>query len=382
MSARSAIAPFLAMEVARDASARAAAGRDVVRFDVGQPAYGAPASALAAAERAMRAEPLGYSEALGRWALREGISAWYARRHGVEVDPGRIIITQGASGAFQLAFLSLFDDGDRVAMASPGYPPYRHILTALGFRAAIAEVGLEDRFQLSPRLLDALAEKEPLAGALVASPANPTGTMLSPHGLAALIAAAKRRGLPLIHDEIYHGLVHEDAPGETTALALDPEAIVVNSFSKYWGMTGWRVGWLVAPERLVRPVERLAQNLFISPPAISQVGALAALTAEDETEARRREVSANRRLLLAALPGLKLPVAAPADGAFYLLLDTRAHASDSLSLCRRLLEEADLALTPGVDFCEARGAGWVRLAYARSADEVTKGLERLAAALR
>ncbi len=378
---RAAIAPFLAMEMAREAAARAAAGRKIVRFDVGQPCFSAPEAALAAAERALRADPLGYTDALGLPALRNGIAQYYADQYAVEVDPARIVITQGASGAFQLAFLALLADGDRLAMASPGYPPYRHILAALGFRAALAEAGPEDRCQLTPRLLRELANQGPLAGALVASPANPSGTMLDRNELSALLDAARSLALPLIVDEIYHGLVYDDREW-ITALALDPAAIVINSFSKFWSMTGWRVGWMVAPDPLIKPIERLAQNLFISPPGIGQVAALAALGATAQCKSQVERLAANRRLLLNELPGLGLPIVSPPDGAFYCLLDVSAHADDSEKLCRRLLLEADVALTPGLDFCETRGSRWVRLAYMRAFEEIELGLERLARALR
>lgn len=375
ISNRAAIAPFLAMEVARDANARVAAGSSIVRFDVGQPHWAAPERALAAVESALRSDALGYTDGLGLAALREGISRWYGEAYGLDVPARRVVITTGASSAFVLAFLALFNTGDRVGLASPGYPPYRHILTALGFQPALIESGAEAKLQLQPAHLDALSAAGRLAGFLVASPANPTGAMLSADELAALGAWARAQGAAFISDEIYHGLTYEGPAA--TALAADPDAVVISSFSKYWAMTGWRVGWIVAPERLIKPLERLGQNLAIAAPTISQVAALGALRDRETCEARRAVYAENREMILAALPGLGLtPVTAP-DGAFYVLLDL-GEGGDSQSFCRRALDEAGVALTPGVDFCESRGKSWVRLAYARSPEEVAEGLSRLA----
>ena len=376
MSKRADIAPFIAMEVAREASLRAAAGERIARFDVGQPHLGAPAAALAAAEAAMRSETLGYTEGLGAAALRRGISQWYARAYDLDIDPARIIVTTGASGAFTLAFLALFDDGARVALASPGYPPYRHILKALGMRAVVAEANTQHGLQMTADLLRETARTGSLDGVLIASPANPTGAMLPDDALAAVCAEARAQDIPLISDEIYHGLTYNGAA--RSALAHDRDAIVVNSFSKYWAMTGWRVGWIVAPPRLVKPIERLAQNLTVAPPSISQVAALGALTARDECEARRAVYAANRALMLDVLPGLKLPPLVAPDGAFYVLVDVSAHADDSMAFSRRVLDEAGVAITPGVDFCDTRGHRWARLAYCRPAWEIAEGLERLA----
>lgn len=373
MTQRAAIEPFIAMEVAREASLRAAAGESIVRFDVGQPHWGAPASAIAAAERAMKSEALGYTEGLGALALRKRISGWYASEHGLDIDPARIVITTGASGAFTLAFLSLFDDGARVAIASPGYPPYRHILKALGMKAVVLEADVADRLQLTPALLEQAGGFD---GALVASPANPTGAMLSREALADLCAAMRAAGKPLISDEIYHGLTY-GVPA-TTALALDDDAIVVNSFSKYWAMTGWRVGWIVAPPRLVKSIERLAQNLTVAPPTISQVAALAALEAKQECEARRDLYAANRALLLGELAHLRMPAVVEPDGAFYMLVDVSAHGEDSMALSHRLLNETGVAITPGIDFCATRGRSWARLAYCRPRAEIEEGIARLA----
>lgn len=374
-SSRAAISPFLAMETAREAALLAASGRTIVRFDVGQPDGPAPKIALEAVASSLGSTILGYTEALGLRPLRERLSRLYRDRYGVEISPDRIVITTGSSGGFLLAFLALFETGDRIAMAAPGYPPYRHILTSLGMEAAIIEAGPEDRYQLTPDNIAHLAETRPLAGVLVASPANPTGTILNKAELGALAEAAKKVGASLIVDEIYHGLnFSQPAP---SILEVSQEAIVVSSFSKYFAMTGWRVGWLVLPERLVKPVERLAQNLFICPPHVSQVAALAAMEAEVEMETRAGVYAANRTLILDALPGLGIRHWAPADGAFYVYADISALTNDSLDWCKRALHEAGVAMTAGVDFDAARGHHWVRIAYARSTREVAEGLERL-----
>lgn len=372
-SARAAVPPFYAMEAARKANARAAAGEDLVRFDVGQPGWPAPAAALAGAEQALRSEALGYTDALGSPALRRAIARLYVERHGLEIAPGCIAVTTGASGAFVLAFLALFDTGAKVAMASPGYPPYRHILTALGMEAVCLEASAAERFQLTPALLEKAAG--PIHGVLAASPANPTGASQSSAALRALTAWAHAEGAWLISDEIYHGLAY--GASVETALAFDPDAIVINSFSKYWGMTGWRVGWLVAPERLMGAIERLAQNLFICPPAVAQAAALAALTATEECEARRSIYAANRALLLRELPGLGLPPVVEPDGAFYVLIDLARTGLDGQAFAQRALE-AGVALTPGIDFEERRGAGWARISYPLPTEQVERGLERLA----
>jgi aspartate/methionine/tyrosine aminotransferase len=372
MSTRADISAFLAMEVAREANLRIAAGEDIARLDVGQPHFGAPASALAAAESAMKREALGYTDALGAPALRRAISKWYADAYDLAVSPERIIVTTGASGAFSLAFLALFGDGARVALASPGYPPYRHILKALGLHAVLCAAEVQHNLQMTADLLAGVEAD----GVLVASPANPTGAMLPDADLHALCEAARDRGIPVISDEIYHGLTYERPA--TTALSINADVLAINSFSKYWAMTGWRVGWIVAPDRLVKPIERLAQNLHIAPPTISQVAALGALEARDECEARRELYARNRALMLRELPRLKLPPVVPPDGAFYVLVDVSGRADDSMAFAQRALDEGKVAITPGVDFCGARGHRWVRLAYCRPTSEIEAGLERLA----
>lgn len=369
---RAAIPPFFAMEAAREANARAAAGQDMVRLDVGQPGWPAPKAALGAAAAAIAEEPLGYTDALGSPALRRAIAELYSRRYALEIDPARVVVTTGASGAFLLAFLALFGTGDRVALAAPGYPPYRHILTSLGMVPLCLEASAADRYQLTPTLLQTTAE--PVAGILSAGPANPTGAGQSAACLKALAAWSQSAAVPWISDEIYHGLTYTGA--SATALAHAPDALVINSFSKYWSMTGWRVGWLIAPLALIPAMERLAQNLFICPPAMAQAAALGVIEADAECEARREIYAANRALLLHELPGLGLPPVIEPDGAFYVLIDLARTGLDATTFVARALE-LGVALTPGTDFDAIRGAGWARLAYPIATTRVEQGLERL-----
>lgn len=374
MSRRGRIPAFLAMEAAREARARQLAGRDVIRLDLGQPDWAAPRGAHAALEAAMACDPLGYTDALGAMALREAIAALYQQRYGLALDPACVAVTTGASGAFLLAFLALFDPGDRVVLASPSYPPYRHILSTLGVEAVALTASIADRLQLTPALIEAAAAGGPVHGVLSAAPANPTGAGADLAQLTALAQAARRAGGVLISDEIYHGL-HFEAPAPC-ALAADPDAVIVNSFSKYWGMTGWRVGWLIAPAPLVPVLERLAQSLFICPPAAAQAAALGALQAVEECEARRAIYAANRALLMRELPGIGLPPVVDPDGAFYVLADCSASGVSATRFAQRALS-ADVAVTPGVDFDPERGEAWVRLSFALPTARLEQALERL-----
>jgi aspartate/methionine/tyrosine aminotransferase len=369
--------PFIVMDVIAAANARAAAAAPgdprVIRMEVGQPATGAPAPAVEAAVAAMRAgETLGYTEALGIRPLRARIARLYAERYGLVVDPARIAVTVGASGAFPLAFLAGFDRDDRIALAAPFYPPYVNILTALGLTPVILEAGPESRYQPTVAMLEAL--DPPPEGLIVASPCNPAGTMLHAEELAAIAAWCGAHGVRLISDEIYHGLTYGE-PAATAAAV--PGAVVINSFSKYWSMTGWRVGWMVLPEDLIRPVERLAQNLFISAPGISQVAALAAFDAEDELRGHLARYAANRALLLDALPKAGIDRLAPAEGAFYLYADVGHLTNDSAAFCRRMLEEIAVAATPGVDFDRARGHRTVRFSFCGATDDMAEAAERI-----
>jgi aspartate/methionine/tyrosine aminotransferase len=372
-SRRSAIAPFIVMEVMAAANARAAAGADVLHLEVGQPGGGAPPGAIAAAGAAMASGSCGYTEAFGLMALRGRISEHYHAVHEVEVDPERVAVTVGASGAFILAFLAAFEAGDRVIVTEPGYPAYRNILAALGVEVVPVPTDIATRFQPTPELLDRVPG--PIHGLVLASPSNPAGTMLGSAALERLVAYCRRRGVRVVSDEIYHGITY-DQPAET-ALAFCRDAIVVNSFSKYFCMTGWRLGWLVLPDELVAPVTRLAQNLFISAPTVAQHAALGAFGDLPHLERRIERYRRNRARLLRLLAEVGLTRAAPADGAFYLYVDVSGFTDDSVHLCHRLLHDTGVALTPGVDFDPRRGHRFVRLSFAGAEDEVTEACDRL-----
>lgn len=372
--------PFLVMDVIAAANARAAAlapeAPRVIRMEVGQPGTGAPAGAAAAVTAALRTgAPLGYTEAFGLRSLRERVAAHYRDWYGLTIPSARVAVTVGASGGFPLTFLAAFDPGDRVALAAPFYPPYVNILTALGITPVIIEAGPETRFQPSVALLERL--DPPPDGLIVASPCNPAGTMLHPEELAALAGWCDRNGVRLISDEIYHGL-HYDSP-IASAAAFSPHAVVVNSFSKYFSMTGWRVGWLVLPEDLIRPVECLAQNLFISPPHISQIAAEAALGCHEELQANVARYRRSRDHLLQALPEAGFARLSPAEGAFYLYADLAGRSNDSVGFCARMLAEAGIAATPGVDFDRARGHRFLRFSYCGPEADMREAAARLAA---
>jgi aspartate/methionine/tyrosine aminotransferase len=356
--------PFLVMDVIAAANARAAAALPdspaVLRMEVGQPATGAPRGAAEAAIAALRSgAPLGYTEAFGLRPLRERIALHYQDKYGVTVSPARVAVTVGASGAFPLAFLAAFDVGDRVAMAAPFYPPYANILTALGMVPQILPCDATTRFQPTLAMLEALDPRPD--GLIVASPCNPAGTMLSAAELSAIAAWCETHGVRLVSDEIYHGLSYGMA--ESSAAGCSDSAIVVNSFSKYFSMTGWRIGWMILPEDLIRPVECLAQNMFISAPHIAQVAAEAAFDCVAELEANKAVYARNRALLLASLPGIGFDKLAEANGAFYLWADIGHLTNDSVGFAARMLAEADIAATPGVDFDPDRGGRFLRFSY-------------------
>ncbi len=373
VAARGAVAPFLAMEVLKAANRREAAGGDVLHMEVGQPGAGAPQRVIEAAKRALDRNQIGYTDALGIAPLRERIARHYRDYYGVEVAAERVVVTTGSSGGFLLAFLAAFDAGDRVALVQPGYPAYRNILLAYGLEAVLLEAGPESRFQPSVEMLE--AEGGRLDGLVVASPANPTGTMLSAEALKALVDYCAERRIRLFSDEIYHGITYEGRA--ETALSLSRDAVVVNSFSKYYCMTGWRLGWLVLPEELVRPVERLAQNLFISSPTVSQIAAVEAFDCAEELDANVARYAQNRALLLAQLPKAGFDKLAPADGAFYLFADVGRLTNDSQAFCRRMLEETGVATTPGVDFDVARGQAYVRFSFAGPEQDMAEAAARL-----
>jgi aspartate/methionine/tyrosine aminotransferase len=374
-SRRSDVPPFMVMDVMAAAERIEAAGGHVIHMEVGQPSAPAPKTALAAAHRALESGRIDYTSALGLLSLRERIARHYRDAHGCEIDPARIVITTGSSGAFILAFLSLFEPGDRVAVTVPGYPPYRHILTALGCEPVLIETTSETRHALTGEALLAAHRKKPLKGVLVGSPANPTGTMMSREALTALIAAAEGAGIRFISDEIYHGLDY--AFPAVTAAQLSPRSLVINSFSKYFCMTGWRVGWMVVPEPLVRPIERLQQNLAISVPTLSQIAAEAAFDGAAEMETIKRGYVENRRILIEGLPKAGLTDFLPADGAFYLYANVARFTGDSLDFAKRMLEQANVAATPGVDFDPFHGKEFIRFSYARSADEMQEAVARI-----
>ncbi|GAB4391159.1 MAG: aminotransferase class I/II-fold pyridoxal phosphate-dependent enzyme [Albidovulum sp.] len=370
-ASRARIDPFIVMDVMEAARAAEEAGRHIIHMEVGQPATPAPALARAALARAMAGDALGYTVALGLPALRRGIAGLYRRWYGLDLDPGRVVVTAGSSGAFLLAFTALFDAGERVGLGEPGYPSYRQILRALSLCPVGIPTRAEDRFQPRPEDLPA-----DLAGLIVASPANPSGTMLGRDALAALIAAAAARGIAFVSDEIYHGLHYGARP--VSALEISDDVYVINSFSKYFSMTGWRIGWMVVPPDHVRLVERLAQNMFICAPHASQVAALAALEATEELEANRAVYSRNRALMLEGLPKAGFDRIAPPDGAFYIYADVSAHTGDSRAFAAEILEGAGVAVTPGLDFDPVRGDRTLRLSYARSSEDIREGLARLA----
>ena len=367
ISRRSAVEPFHAMDVLAAANAMVQAGEDVVSLAVGQPSAPAPLAVREAAARATEAGRLGYTDALGRADLRRAIAGHYGEAYGLAIDPGRIAVTTGSSAGFALAFLSLFDPGDRVAIERPGYPAYRNIMRALG----LVPVEFE---RIDGKAIE--REGDTLAGVLVASPGNPTGTVIGQQRMAGIAAACEARSLPLISDEIYHRLTYGDA-ADMTALAVAPDAIVINSFSKFYCMTGWRVGWMVLPEALVRPVERIAQSLYISAPEASQIGAARAFDDPSELIAVRDGYARNRDVLLEALPRFGFSMAARPDGAFYAWTDVSALTDDAMAFAKRMLAEAKVAAPPGHDFDPPLGHARMRFSYAGSHESILRAVERL-----
>ena len=357
------------MDVMEAAAKAEAAGRHIIHMEVGQPSTPAPAGARKALAAGLE-QPLGYTVALGLPALRQGIADLYRRWYGIQIDPARVIVTPGSSGAFILAFSALFDAGDRVAMGFPGYPSYRQILRAMSLEPIGIETRPEDRYQPRP---EALPDAQ---GLILASPGNPSGTVLRASELQALTQAAAAKGMALISDEIYHGLDYGDRCH--TALEFTDDVFVINSFSKFFSMTGWRIGWMIVPETHLRTVERLAQNMFICPPHASQIAALAALDCEDEARANLAVYTENRRLMLEGLPKAGFTRIAPPEGAFYIYADVSDITDNSLEFAKEILDRADVAVTPGLDFDPDRGARSLRFSYARSTSDIAEGLRRLA----
>lgn len=372
-SRRGQIPPFIVMDVMAAANARAAEGFDIIHLEVGQPSTPAPAGVITAARAALETDRIGYTEAFGLPALRRAIVARYRDQYGIDLPERRIAVTTGSSGAFILSFLAAFDAGDRVAFAAPGYPGYRNILAALDIETISLPARREDGFQPTVELLEAL--DRPPDGLIVASPANPTGSMLDEAALRRLVAWCRANGVRVISDEIYHGITY--GKEAVTMAALDPAAVVINSFSKYYSMTGWRLGWMVVPEDLLRTTECLAQNLFISPPTLSQFAALGVFDCTAELEANVARYRENRDILLEGLPRCGFGPFAAADGAFYIYAGIEAFGADSAALAREILETAGVAVTPGIDFDAGAGGRFMRFSYAGSGEEMREAVRRL-----
>ncbi|MHA7650262.1 pyridoxal phosphate-dependent aminotransferase [Mycobacterium sp. ML4] len=374
---RAGIPPFYVMDVWLAAAERQRTHGDLVNLSAGQPSAGAPEPVRAAAAAALHLNQLGYTVALGIPELRAAIAADYQRQHGIAVEPDAVVVTTGSSGGFLLAFLACFDFGDRVAMAAPGYPCYRNILSALGCEVVEIPCGPQTRFQPTAQMLAEL--DPPVKGVIVASPANPTGTVIPPEELAAIASWCDTAGVRLISDEVYHGLVYEGAPQTSCAWQTSRNAVVVNSFSKYFAMTGWRLGWLVVPTELRRAVDCLTGNFTICPPVLSQIAAVSAFTPEsiDEAETNLQHYSVNRSMLLEGLRRIGVDRLAPTDGAFYVYADVSDYTTDSLTFCSKLLAETGVAIAPGIDFDPRRGSGYVRLSFAGPTGDIEAALSRL-----
>ena len=370
-SVRGNIDPFIVMDVMEKARKAEENGRKIIHLEVGQPSTAMPFEALKRTSQIMERNPLGYTVALGLPELRKKISGLYGRWYNLDLDPARVVITSGSSGAFILSFISLFDVAARVGIGAPGYPSYRQILKSLGMLPVDIKTSLENKFQ--PTKNDILSNS--LDGLLVASPSNPSGTMLDQNELAELIETSNSVGANFISDEIYHGIQYDKKA--VSALEITDQCYVINSFSKFFSMTGWRVGWMVVPEDHIRLVERLAQNLFICPPHISQVAALEALSCENELSQYIEIYRKNRQIIMHELPQIGFQNFAPPDGAFYFYVDISRYSDDSLSFCDDVLKEVGVAITPGVDFDPERGNTTIRISYARSTDEISEGINRL-----
>ncbi len=374
-SRRAAVAPFMAMDVLRKAKKLEHSGRRIIHMELGEPGTRTPTLVRQAAERALGDGGVGYGEALGDVALRERIARHYAEHEGVDVSPDRIIVTTGSSGAFVMSFICGFDAGAKIGVFQPGYPAYANILEALGLSSVTIDLGEETGFAPTVELVEAAYRRERFSGLLLMSPANPTGVMIAPGELEQVCSFCDDAGILLISDEIYHRLEHIGRA--ETAARYSRNAIVINSFSKYYAMTGWRLGWIVAPPALTRPLERLQQSLAICAPALSQKAAIAAFDATDELEVIKAGYAKSRELLLTRLPRIGLPRFAPPDAAFYIYADIAHLTDDSVKFCEDVLEEAGVALTPGVDFDRARGSRTLRISYAGSPEDVAAGIERL-----
>lgn len=379
-SARSQIPHFAVMEILAAANARRAAGEDILSLCAGEPAAGASEVVRNQAIEVLRTEDLGYTEPLGVPALRQEIAEHYKRWYQVDVDPAQVAITTGSSGGFMLAFMAAFDPGDRVALARPGYPAYKNILTSLGIEVVELDCGPESRYQPTVSQLQEAYYEGGLDGVIVASPANPTGTMLTPAELERLARWCTDFEVRLISDEIYHGITYTDEVTTATAAKyLDDGVVVVNSFSKYWAMTGWRLGWLLLPKDLIGPAGALAGNVALCPPALSQHAAIAAFSPEGYASSQQSVVKyqESRKIILDRLEDLGWDKIAPADGAFYIYANIAASGLDSVTWCARLLDEAGVAVTPGTDFDSANGHEWIRLSFASAPKVVAQAIDRI-----
>ncbi|WP_020592733.1 pyridoxal phosphate-dependent aminotransferase [Kiloniella laminariae] len=373
LSARGDIPPFIVMDVLRAANERAAAGEDVLHLELGQPETPAPPAVLKAVKQALDREAIGYTDAMGRVALRRRIAEHYRHSYGQDVDPQRIMVTTGSSAGFLLSFLAAFNPGDKVALAAPGYPAYRNILRALDIEPVLVSAGAEERFQPSVELLEAL--EVDLDGLILASPSNPAGTMLDGAALEKLVSYCKGKGIRLISDEIYHGITF--GTEAKTALEYSDDAFVINSFSKYFSMTGWRLGWMVLPADMCRPQECLGQNLFISPPTLSQIAGEAVFDCYEVLEEYVERYARNREILLNELPGAGFGELAPADGGFYIYADIGHRTNDSQDFCQKMLAETGVAATPGVDFDPYNGNRFMRFSFAGSEKTMLQAVKRL-----
>ncbi len=370
-SSRSKIDSFIVMDVMEQARKEELLGRDIIHMEVGQPGTPAPSGAIRELTKKMNSEPLGYTVALGIPELRKKISSLYREWYGLDINPDRVIITSGSSGAFILAFTALFDTSDKVGIGAPGYPSYKQILRALDIEPVIIETNIENKFQISPNSIN----NQELNGILVASPANPTGSMLDSNQLTQLIKKCHDNSISFISDEIYHGIEYQKKA--VSALEITDDCYVINSFSKYFSMTGWRVGWMVVPEAHIRQVERLAQNMFICAPHSSQIAALGALNSVKELNQNLEVYKINRELLINGLKKAGFDKFAPPDGAFYVYADISKFSNDSLDFCKSMLKKGGVAITPGLDFDRTRGKQTIRFSYARTTDEIKEGIKRI-----
>ena len=372
ISARAGVTPFYAMEVLKAANEKAAKGDSVLHLEVGEPGRGAPAGVISAAHEALDGGGIGYTQAFGRTDLRQRIVRYYQENHGVDISLDRVAVTTGSSGGFVLSLITAFDVGDRVALGVPCYPAYRNMFKALGIEPVYLRTTMATRFQPTPEILAAAG---PVDGLLIASPANPTGTMLIGKPLTDIIDYCNRQGIRLISDEVYHGITYGQQA--ETILGRAPGGVVLNGFSKYYGMTGWRLGWMVLPEDMAAPLERVAQNLYISSNAVSQSAALAAFDCGQELKSNVEVYRRNRDILLDALPRAGITEMAPADGAFYIFANVSEFTRDSLEFCARLLAQTGVAVTPGIDFDTEEGHAYVRISFAGETKTVRDAADRL-----